>query len=102
MAYAPITSTLYEILYGKVLGSFVEKDYGKTFEYAENPEVVLHPLAHGGKNVRFPHLIFVGPNGHETRRAIVKGTCVHVVTDETENGYTIEKWVTKNHRVYAE
>lgn len=101
MAYAPIISTLYEILYGKVLGSFVEKDYGKTFEYSENLEIVLHPLAHGGKNIRFPHLIFVGPNGHETRQAIVKGTCAHVVTDETADGYIIEKWEIKGHRKYA-
>jgi hypothetical protein len=97
MAYAPLTT----ILDGKVLGSFVEKDYGKTFEYIENPEMVLHPLAHGGKNVRFPHLIFVGPDGSETRDAIVKGTCVHIVTDETADGYIIEKWDIKNHRKYT-
>jgi hypothetical protein len=97
MAYAPLTA----ILDGKVLGCFVEKDFGKTFEYIENQEMVLHPLAHSGKNVRFPHLIFVGPNGTETRDAIVKGTVAHVVTDETDDGYIIEKWDIKNHRKYT-
>lgn len=97
MAYAPLN----RIINGKVLGAFVEKDYGKNFEYIENPELILRPLAHGGKNVRFPHLIFVGPNGTETRDAIVKGTCVHIVTDETEDGYVIEKWTIAKHRRYT-
>lgn len=97
MAYAPVNV----IINGKVLGCFVESDYGKNFEYIENPELVLRPLSHGGKNVRFPHLIFVGPNGTETRDAIVKGTVAHVVTDETDEGYIIEKWVINKHRKYT-
>jgi hypothetical protein len=94
MAYAPLGVI-------SISGSFVERDCGHTFEYIENPEYVLHTPAHGGKNVHFPHLIFVGPFGQETRRALVKGSVVHVVTDETDNGYTIEKWNIKNHRKYA-
>jgi hypothetical protein len=94
MAYAPLDVR-------PVSGSFVECDYSHTFEYIINPEYVLHTPAHGGKNVHFPHLIFVGPFGQETRRALVKGSVVHVVTDETDNGYTIEKWNIKNHRKYA-
>lgn len=97
MAYAPFSS----IMEGTVLGCFVEVDYGKNFEYIENPELILRPLSHGGKSVRFPHMIFVGPNGTETRDAIVKGTVAHVVTDETEDGYTIEKWIIKKHRRYS-
>jgi hypothetical protein len=94
MAYAPLGVI-------SISGSFVERYCGHTFEYIENPEYVLHTPAHGGKNVHFPHLIFVGPFGQETRRALVKGSVVHVVTDETDNGYTIEKWNIKNHRKYA-
>lgn len=95
MAYAPLGINI-------VVGSFVEKEHGKTFEYIENPEFVLHVPAHGGKNIQFPHLIFVGPPGStETRRAIVLQTCVHVVTDETEFGFVVEKWYIKNHRKYA-
>lgn len=94
MAYAP---------YGihAVSGSFVEKDYGKTFEYVENPEFVLHVPAHGGKLTRFPHLIFVGPRGEETRMALVKGSVAHVVTNETDFVFVVEKWNIKNHRRYS-
>lgn len=85
-----------------VNGSFVEKEHGKTFEYIENPELVLHVPAHGGKNIRFPHLIFVGtPGATQTRRALIKDTCVHIVTDETEFGFIVEKWYIKNHRKYT-
>ena len=94
MAYAPLGVTF-------VSGSFVERDCGHTFEYIENPEFVLHVRAHGGKNVHFPHLIFVGPFGESTRRALVKGSVVHIVTDETEFGFVVEKWNIKNHRKYA-
>lgn len=97
MAYAPLSVVMDK----RVLGCFVEVDYGKDFEYIENPEIALHPLAHGGKNVRFPHLIYVGPYGDNTRRAFVKGTVAYVVTDETDDGYTIEKWIIKKHRRYT-
>lgn len=94
MSYAPYETS-------NVLGSFIEKDYGKTFEYIENPEIVFHVSAHGGKFTRFPHLVFVGPHGEETRQALVKGTVVHIVTDETEFGFVVEKWQIKKHRKYA-
>lgn len=85
-----------------IAGSFVEREHGKTFEYMENPEFVLHVPAHGGKNVHFPHLIFVGPSDAvQTRRALVLNSCVHVVTDETEFGFVVEKWYIKNHRKYT-
>lgn len=94
MAYAPDYNR-------PLLGSFTEKDYGKVFDYIENPEFVLHTPAHGGKNIHFPHLIFVGPRGEETRMALVKGSVVHVVTDETDQGFTIQKWNIKQHRKYT-
>lgn len=95
MAYAPLGINI-------IVGSFIEKEYGKIFEYIENPEYVLHTPAHGGKNKHFPHLIFVGPAGStETRRALVMDTCVHVVTDETAFGFVVEKWNIKKHRKYA-
>jgi hypothetical protein len=89
----------------KLLGQFTEKEFGKHFEYVENDELVFHVPAHGGKQTRFPHLIFVGPNGEETRRALVKGSVAHVVTDErtTPDGrdfFVVEKWDIKSHRVY--
>jgi hypothetical protein len=84
----------------KTLGCFVEKSHGKTFEYALNDEVILSVLAHGGKNVRFPHKIFVGPNADQ-RYAFVKGTVAHVIVDETDFGWIVEKWNIKNHKNYA-
>lgn len=94
MAYATID-------FNCVSGSFVEKQYGKTFEYTENPDFALHVPAHGGKLVHFPHLVFVGPVGAtQTRRALVKGNVAHVVVDETEFGFIVEKWDIKQHRKY--
>lgn len=98
MAYAPLNAV--------VAGSFVEKDYGKTFEYIVNPskDTSLHVPAHGGRLTQFPHLIYVGPL-QETRVALVRKTVAYVVTDEFEsNGttfYTVEKWIIKNHKEFA-
>lgn len=83
-----------------LVGSFVEKDHGKNFDYIENPEKVLHTPAHGGRLTHFPHLIFVGPQGEETRMALVLGNVAHVVTDETDQGFIIEKWNIKKHRKF--
>ena len=91
MAYAPIHTP--------VVGSFVESDHGKFFEYSSNPDKVLMPKAHGGKNVVFPHLVYVGPL-METRMALVLSKVVHIVTDETADGFVVEKWDIVRHRKY--
>lgn len=80
------------------IGAFQERDWGHWFEYSANPEMILSPLAHGGKNVVFPHIVWVC-DGY--RYAIVKKTCVHIITDETENGWVVEKWDIKNRSQYA-
>ena len=96
MGYAPASVDI-------VAGYFTEKEFGKVFEYVDVDvdDHFLAPLAHGGRNVRYPHKIFVG-SLHETRYAFVKGSVVHVVTDETElrgkPWYVIEKWNIKQHR----
>ena len=96
MAYAPD-----DVQISDITGSFIERQYGKTFEYTDNPEFVLHVPAHGGKLVHFPHLVYVGPPGAtQTRRALVKGIVAHVVTDETEFGFVTEKWHIAKHRIY--
>lgn len=89
------------LLASDLLGSFVEKDYGRTFEFKQNPEFVLHPDLKTGRNTVYPHLVFVGPEGDQTRRALVKKCVAYVVVDETENGYVIEKWNIKNLRKYG-
>lgn len=93
MAFAP-----YDQGY-KVQGRFTVDN--NVFEYAKNPDMVLSPKAHGGKNVEFPHLIFVGPSGTEVRKSLVLKTAVHVIVDEDENGrWVIERWAIKKHVQY--
>lgn len=88
-------------LSNNLAGYFTEKDYGRPFEYKMNPEFVLHPDMKTGRNVQYPHLVFVGPNGDEVRRAFVKKTVAYVVVDEIDTDkYVIEKWNIKNHRSY--
>ena len=87
---------------GSILGRFVEKEYGHIFEFSKNPDLTLFPKAHGGKNVEYPHLVWVGGkgSGRPHRWARVGKTVVHIVTDETTEGYVIEKWNIKEHCLY--
>jgi hypothetical protein len=78
----------------RVLGSFKEKDHGKTFEYSK-----AEPDSWGAK-LGFPHVIHL-IDGHK-RFAHVKGTVAHVVTDEDEHGKpVIDKWKLKRHDKYV-
>ena len=52
-------------------GYFVESYYGRPFEYKNAPA-----------DSEYPHLVFVGPAGTETRWANVKKTVAYVVVDE--------------------
>lgn len=90
MANAPVGTN--------ILGYFIEKTCGRVFEYCALDEMALFPLAHGGKNVRFPHKLFVGPDGKDWRYAFVKGTVAHVVVDETELGWKVDRWDIVRHR----
>ena len=81
-----------------VIGSFQERDTGNWFEFSQNPEMILSPPAHGGRNVTFPHIVWVG-DGY--RYAKVGRTVVHIIIDEDERGWVVEKWDIKNQRVYA-
>ena len=87
----------------KPIGQFVEKQFGLTFQYEKNEELVLHPDLKTGRNTVYPHLVFVGPLG-EKRRALVKKTVAYIVIDETyRNGepwFVIEKWDIKNNQLY--
>jgi hypothetical protein len=84
-----------------LVGYFTEKTFGRPFEYKMNPEMVLHPDMKTGRNTVYPHLVFVGPEGDQVRRAFIKKTVAYVVVDEIENDhFIIEKWQIKNHRQY--
>lgn len=96
MALAPI--------HNGVIGYFVEKSFCNVFEFCENPEMTLAPLAHGGKNMRYPHRIWVTTPvaGIDSgwRYAKVGKTVAHVITNEDENGFVVEKWDIKKVRMY--
>ena len=80
------------------IGQFVEKDTGNYFEFSMNPDdTVLAPPAHGGRNIEFPHIVWVGGEGvcgmRGYRYARVMETVVHIITDEDEYGRAVvEKW----------
>jgi hypothetical protein len=103
MAYAP-RSTHYD-RDGTILGCFTEQEFGKFFEFSRNPEMTLSPKATGGRNVEFPHLVWVTEPkpgidcGY--RRALVGKTVVHMIVDEREDGsWTVEKWKIRSYREY--
>ena len=96
MAFADST-TYFDIGEGSILGRFNEQDTGNMFEFSKNPELVLAPPAHGGRNREFPHLVWVTTPvpgidcGY--RKACVGKTVVHIITDEDEDGrVVVEKW----------
>lgn len=99
MSYAP-SSVYRDCGDGSILGQFIEKDFGLLFEYSTNTGAMfLAPPAHGGRNMEFPHLVWC-LSGTVFRHAKVGKTVVHIVTDEVENGFLVEKWNIKGHRVY--
>lgn len=98
MAFAP-TTTHRDVDDGYILGYFEEKENGHSFEYSQNNELVLAPPAHGGKNMEFLHKVWVGDGSY--RYARVGKTVLHIITDETNIGWVVEKWYIKNHRSYV-
>ena len=91
MAYAPYSNYYRTADQGKVLGSFVEKDHGLYFEYAERTEA-LFPADF---RPEFPHVVFVGHG--EVRLANVKKTVLTMLVDEDD----VQKWQIKAHQEYA-
>lgn len=72
-----------------LLGQFVEKEFGHTFEYSERrwPDDEFHP--------DLCHVIYVGDG--QTRLAKVLKTVAWVLTGEGE----LQRWQIKGHRPYA-
>ena len=90
----------------KPIGGFYEKECGKFFEFSANPELTLAPPAHGGKNMYYPHRVWVTnkhiANDSGWRYAKVMKTCVHIILDEDDSGWCrIEKWDIKSLRLYG-
>lgn len=91
MGYAPYTNDRRTADQGRVVGCFTEYDHGHHFEYAERTNAVFpadfRPDMH--------HVVFVGED--DVRLADIKRG---IITLLNGNG-TLEKWMIKNHRVYA-
>ena len=88
------------------IGSFREKEFGNLFEVSENPEITLAPPAHGGKNMVYPHRIWVTTPipGIDSgwRYAKVMKTCAHVITDDGDDGMAVvQKWDIRSVRKYG-
>ena len=99
MSFAP-NSTYFDIGDGSNLGYFIEKETGNLFEFSENPDLVMFPLAHGGRNTDYPHMVWVTTpvEGIDCgyRQAKVLNTVIHIVTDERADGSAVvERWEIK-------
>lgn len=80
-----------------IYGYFIEKEFGKQFEYTANTD----------GDPEYPYLVFVGPTGEDTRMAKILKTVAYVVTDECEDEFgrtyfVEEKWTIVRHRNYKE
>lgn len=95
MSFAPYTND-YRGRKPPIQGCFQHAATEKYFEYRWRQDE-----EHGELAKDFPHLIFVGPFGSETRVAKVGKTVVYVVVDENDDGTpVIEKWYIKKFRKY--
>ena len=94
MAYAPSTTSFPPHGDGTIRGCFIERDYGKFFEFSENDEDFY---------VDYPHKIWVTTPWHLDegwRFAKVLKTVAYVLTND-EDGYdVVEKWHLKGRREY--
>ena len=75
IAYAPYSNDRCTADQGKVLGSFVEKDHGLTFEYAKRTDALFPD----DFRPEFPHVVFVGHG--EVRLAKVLKTVLTILVD---------------------
>lgn len=91
MGYAPYGNNNRNAYQGKILGCFTEKDYGRSFEFAERTDDLFPADFHP----ELPHVIFLGFG--EVRLANVKKTVATILLDEDD----VQKWHIKNHLVYA-
>jgi hypothetical protein len=78
----------------KLTGHFTETELGKYFEYDRLSDSLEHP---------YRVWVTTPWEGIDSgwRYAKVLKTVVHIVVDEDENGFVIEKWSIKNHSIYV-
>lgn len=95
MAYAP-EHTYFDKGDGSIIGSFTEKEYGKHFEFSENREV---------DGWTYPHKVWVSTPWHMDegwRYAKVLKTVAYILTNDEDGNDVVEKWYTKQHRLYPQ
>ncbi len=91
MAYAPLSTYNSAGGDGSILGQFVEKDHGRTFEFSTADSTPFEG---------FGELVWI--RDEQSRYARILKTVAYVVVDEDENGDpVVEKWNIKRHTLYA-
>jgi hypothetical protein len=87
------------------MSNFKHSDTGVFFNYGDaGSDAVLAPPPQGGRNVVYPHKVYLNNAVHEQgwRHALVKGSVAYVITDEIEGGdgivYNVcERWAITSH-----
>ena len=86
------------------MSSFKHADTGVYFDYGDaGTDAILAPPAHGGRNVTYPHKVYLNNevHGQGWRHALVKRGVAYVVVDERETcgvaWHVIERWNISSH-----
>jgi hypothetical protein len=91
MAFAPYTNDRRTADQGRVVGCFTEYDHGHHFEYAERTDALFPADFYPDMT----HVVFVG--AEDVRLANIKRGVITLLNGDE----IVEKWMIKNHRVYA-
>lgn len=93
MSYAPAD-------FRGIDGSFTNAETNLPFDFVSVPVKEQIVVEINGKLQFAKHKIFVGPNGCETRYAVILKTVAYVVVDENESGWVVERWNTRRTRFF--
>ena len=93
MSYAPAD-------FRGIDGSFTNAETNLPFDFVSVPVKEQIVVDINGKLQLAQHKVFVGPNGCETRFAVIKKTVAYVVVDETDFGWVVERWQIRNTRFF--
>ena len=93
MSYAPAD-------FRGIDGSFVNSETNLPFDFVTNSAKEQIVIEVNGRLRLTNAKVFVGPNGCETRHALILKTVAYVVVDETEIGFVVERWNTRRTRFF--
>lgn len=98
MAFAPQNTCFFPHGDGSIRGRFVECEFGHMFEFSAGTE---DDAANMGERYKdFNMRVWVGHG--QFRMARVIKTRAFVIVDEDENGFVVEKWMTKRTEFYTD